>query len=158
MKELNEQLYQKLNIFFFLIPKNEKNILIEICTAFINGMKRYNSTLIKEVNLEEGDSIKELLKIYNKKENILIIDINENSFLQEIKPISKDFVFACDICNNQLTENEKYICGKCNISFLCSEKCFKKSKIHSDFHNYFIPLLKQCFNLKILYIKNIIFN
>ena len=158
MKELNEQLYQKLNIYFFLIPKNYKNILIEICTAFINRMKIYNSTLIKEVNLKEDDSIKELLKIYNKKENILIIEINENSFLREIKPKSKDFVFACDICNNQLTENEKYICGKCNISFLCSEKCYKKSKIHTDFHNYFFPLLKPHFNLKILYQKNMIFN
>ena len=158
MEDQNEKLFQKLNIYFYLVDKKNKIILAEICTAFINHIKLYNSTLLKEVNLKEENSINQLLNIYNKKEHILIIEINENSFLQEIKPIKNDNIYACEICNSQITENNKFECRKCNISFLCSEKCFEKSKSHKDFHDYFTPLLKPDFNLKMLNSKEINYN
>ena len=157
MNEHTKRLYQTSNIYFYIIDKKNKNILVEICTAFTNKINFYNSTLLKEVSLKEEEPINKLLNIYNKKEHILIIEINDKNFLRQIKPIENNLIYKCDICNNKVNEQNKYKCGKCNISILCSEKCFKKSENHKSFHNYFVPLLKPNFNYKMLEEKKIDF-
>ena len=146
------------NISFYLIDKENKNILIEICIAFTNNILIYNSTQLKKIEINDEDSINSLFKIYNKKNNILIIELNEkncDNFLQEIKPILNNnkninFIYRCNICENEININKKYNCGKCNISFFCSETCSNVSGEHKTLHKFLVPLLKPDFNLEIL--------
>ena len=160
-KEL-ENFDENKNIYFYISEKRNKNILVEICTAFTNNNKVYDSTLLKEIKINEEESINSLFNFYSKSKHILIIEIVDKDkapFLQEIKPILNDninsLIYKCDICKKEIEEKNRYDCGKCNISLFCSENCCNKSQKHEEFHNDFSKLLKPEFNLDILNKKNI---
>ena len=145
-------------IKFYIIDKENKNILIEICTAFSNDILIYNSVLLKEIIINEEKSVKYLFDVYNKKNHILIIEIGEKvygDFLQAIKPISnennsKDLIYQCNICDNLININKRYQCGKCSMSILCKETCFKSEGDHINLHKKLSKFLKPEFNLDIL--------
>ena len=145
-------------IKFFILDKKNKNILMEICIAFIKNIFIYKSAQLKEIKLSENDSINSLINSFNKKNNILIIEItdkNYDSFLQEIKPIlnkdkNNDYIYQCDICENKINLNKKYNCEKCNISLFCSQTCSNACGEHAQLHKFLAQYLKPKFNLEIL--------
>ena len=154
------------NIKFYIIDKENKNILLEICTAFTSEILIYNSIFLKEIILSEEKSVKLLFDVYNKKKHILIIEIGEknyDNFLQEIKPISnnnktKDIFYQCNICENEINYNKKYNCEKCNMSIFCRENCSKVSGDHIKLHKNISKFLKPEFNLELLRKNNSFLN
>ncbi len=149
------------NLKFYYIEKKNKNILVEICTAYTNKSVIYNSILLKEIKLNEEDSIDSLLKKFEKKNHILIIEISEknmDNFLQEIKPVintKNDLIYQCNMCEKEIHNDKKYFCEKCNMSFFCSKKCADVSGDHLNFHKALSPFLLSPFDLKLLIKKNI---
>ena len=154
LDEINKMMNYS-NISFFILEKKNRNILIEICTAFKNNILIYNSTLLEQIKLSEEDPIESLFKIYNKKKHILIIEINEKNtnFLQEIKPFKfKDkkkeyLIYQCNMCEKEINDEQKYICEKCNVSIFCSKGCSNISGDHIQLDKALTPLLKTNFNL-----------
>ena len=163
-----ERMKKDSNISFYIIEKENKNILVEINIAFTNNFHLYNSNIIKEIKLSEEDSINSLFNIYDKIKHILIIEIGEknyDNFLQEFKPIikkdiqnnNKELIYQCNICENEINIKNKYDCEICNFSFFCSKTCLKVSPDHIKLHKLYTPLLKVDFNLELLTKKNISF-
>ena len=154
-----ENLDENKNIYFYISEKKNKNILAEICTAFTNNNNVYDSFLLKEIKINEEESVNSLFNFYSKSKHILIIEIVDKDkapFLQEIKPIlNENKIYKCDICKKEIEAKNRYDCGKCNISLFCSENCCNKSQNHEKFHNVFGKLLKPEFNLDILNKNNI---
>ena len=162
-----EQIKKKINncsINFYLLNKENKNILIEICSAFTKNILIYNSIFLKEIKLKEEEPINSLFNFYDKKKHILIIEITENNkdnFLQVIKPILYDEknenynTYQCTICDTEININKRYICRKCNISFFCSETCSSILGEHKQLDKALNILLKSDFNFEQMKKKNI---
>ena len=162
-----EQIKKKINnstITFYLLNKENKNILFEICLAFTKNILIYNSIHLKEIILKEEESINSLFKIYDKKKHILIIEIgekNNDNFLQVIQPILYDenndnyATYLCTICETEINKNKRYLCKKCNISFFCSETCLSVSGEHKELDKALTPLLKADFNFELIKNKKI---
>ena len=157
--EENKKMIKNSIINFYILNKENKNVLIEICSSLTNNILIYNSTLLKEIILSDKESINSLFKIYNKNNHILIIEIGEknlDNFLQVIKPKINDdkknnnLIYKCNICEKEININNKYNCGKCNMSFFCSKNCANISGEHVQLHKIMNPLLKPDFNLEIL--------
>ena len=156
--EDNKKKINNSTINFYILNKENKNILIEICSSFTNNILIYNSTFLKEIILNDKESINSLFNIYNKKNHILIIEIgekNSENFLQIIKPIKDDdkntnIIYQCNICDKEINLNNKYNCGKCNMSLFCCKNCANISGEHIQLHKVINPLLKPDFNLEIL--------
>ena len=151
-------------ISFYLLDKENKNVLFEISLAFTNNFFIYNSILLKEIIIGNEEPVNSLFKFFNKKNHILIIEIgekNSDNFLQVIKPIFNDektnnLKYQCNICENEISYNKRYNCGKCNISFFCSETCSDSSGEHIKLHKLFNSFLKPEFNLEKLKNSNFI--
>ena len=156
--EDNKKRINNSTINFYILNKENKNILIEICSSFTNNILIYNSTFLKEIILNDKESINSLFNIYNKKNHILIIEIgekNSDNFLQIIKPIKDDdkntnLIYQCIICDKEINLNNKYNCGKCNMSLFCCKNYANISGEHIQLHKVINPLLKPDFNLEIL--------
>ena len=159
-EEINNMM-KNLNLKFYYIEKKNKNILVEICIAYTNKILIYNSVFLKEIKLNEEDLIDSLLKIFEKKNHILIIEISEknmDNFLQEIKPVlntENDLIYQCNICEKEIHNDKKYFCEKCNMSFFCSKSCADISGDHLKLHKSLSPFLKSPFDLKLLLKRDI---
>ena len=154
LEELNNK-SKNLNINFYIIEKKNRNILIEICLTYANNILIYDSTLLKKIILSEEDSIEFLFKTYDKKKHILIIEINEknmDTFLQEIKPIinedKNNLIYQCNMGENLINYEQRYICDKCNMSIFCSKSCANISGDHIQLDKKLTQLLKSNFDLK----------
>ena len=135
---------------FYLINKENKDILPEICLSYMNKLPSYSSCFIHQLEYsEEKDTIKELLSKYNQEKHYLIIEISEKHldiFLKEIKP-NKKSEYTCSICQKQFLEKDKYFCRNCSLSIYCSEHCANNCVDHNRLHKKINPLLKQEFDL-----------
>ena len=149
--EIN-RVIQSSNFSFYLINKENKNILTEICTAYMNKMI-YSSCFVHQLSYSgEKDTLNTLLSNYDKSKHYLIIEISDkysDNFLKEIS-LNKNSEYSCGLCEKNFKENEKYFCDKCNYSIFCSELCAGTSEDHKNFHKKFYPLLKQEINIKSL--------
>ena len=147
--EINRNI-QSFNFSFYLIDKQNTNILTEICTAYMNKMLLYSSCFIHQLSFsEEKDTLKTLLSNYDKSKNYLIIEISDKyaeTFLKEIKTNKKN-EYACSICEKTILEKNKYSCNKCNMSIYCSELCAGICGDHKKFHKIILHLLKHDINI-----------
>ena len=141
------------NFSFYLIDKKNKNVLAEICIAYMNKLMIYNSYFIHQLSYsEENDNLETLLSNYDKSKHYLIIEISDkyiDNFLKEIIP-NKNSDFTCSICDKTFKENEKYFCDKCNFSIFCSKNCSNICGDHKKFHNIYIPLLRDKINIDLI--------
>lgn len=150
-------------INFFILEKQNKDVLVEICISFCYNFDSYDSILIKEIKLSEDEPVNSLFKIYDKKEHILIIEIsdkNYSNFLKEIKPFegSKnriDKIYQCRLCENGINKSQRYECALCKISFFCSQVCSNSSIDHVKLHKLYSKLLRPELDLNKLKKKKI---
>ena len=138
----------KEDIYFYLMEDN-KNLLIEIMTAFINELHIYETLDINEISLQDEEPLEKFYKYLCNSKQVLLIEIknkNSDSFLTEIKPINID-IYQCSTCKKNESINNRYICKKCYAFFFCSKECCE-----SLANNEHIKL-HEC--IEILKIKNI---
>ena len=134
-------------IIFYKLSKKNKQLLLEIFTAFINGIASYPSIFFEKLNLKDNDNIESIFNYYNKSKDILIIEIvkkNEYQFLIE-KEKNKKNLYKCSLCNNYFPLKNRYNCKICHMSFYCSKRCAEsKSNIsHLKLHKYLDEFIKK---------------
>ena len=139
----------KYNIYFYLLEKEKKDILIEMCISFVNEISSYDSLYIQKINISDEENISKLFSYYDKKRNILIIEIQKNNdqlFLKEIK----NNKYFCSECNKEISSFEKiYKCNFCHLSVFCSLECSEKNNNHKKLDKiYSREYLVEEFNLR----------
>ena len=136
------------DVAFYILDKEKRNILIEICYAFIFNLLTYESIFITKLEHKEQNSIIDLFQEYNKTKNVLIIEVfnkNEMNFLNDLK-INENY--KCKICNKKIFNLEnKYNCNICHLSLFCSEECAKNNKDHIKLDNLLKIILEKQFIL-----------
>ena len=131
---------KKEDISFYILKQENKELLIEIFTAFINDIPKYESIYIDKINLKEEDPLELLLQNYNENRDFLIIEVSSNnldSFLSQKE--KKDYeYYQCSNCKKWESIRNMYNCGKCHMSFFCSKKCCETlvNNNHIRFHEY----------------------
>ena len=132
-------------------------MLIEIFTGFINDIPEYESIYINKIFLKDEDPLELLFNYYDDLKEILIIEIkknNSNSFLLEKKQKGNG-ILQCSICNKLISEENKYNCPKCHISFFCSKQCCESSLNenlnHAKLHLYLKDLIIKNINNNLKY-------
>ena len=140
---------EELNLHFYILEKEKKDILLEICISYINYIPKYESIYLTKLSLEETDPISKLLSLYDKSKNILIIELEKSSSLF-INPIKSDI---CSACNKDIIT--PYKCNVCNYSLYCSEECSNKSNMHAILDGiYLSEYLYEEFDLNSFLKKN----
>ena len=138
-------------IIFYKLSKKNKQLLLEIFTAFINGIASYPSIFFEKLNLKDNDNIESIFNYYNKSKDILIIEIvkkNDYQFLIE-KEKNKNNLYKCSLCNSFFPLKNRYNCKICNMSFYCSKRCAESlSNIsHLKLHKYLDEFIKKKFDI-----------
>ena len=130
------------NINFFKIKKQNKPLLIEIFTSYINGINTYESVFIEKININDENHLEDLFKQYNIKSDLLIIELttnDSNSFLQP-KNYDENGLYKCSVCRTKISFIERYNCERCNFSIFCSKKCSEDESpvnlLHIQLHEY----------------------
>ena len=142
--EIN-RIIESCNFSFYLINKENKNVLLEIGLAYMNKISSYYSNLIKQLSFsEEKDNLKTLFATYDKAKHYLIIEISDkysDIFLKELIP-DKNMEYSCGKCEKKFKEKDKYFCNKCQISIYCSKACAENCEDHKRLHKCIEPMLK----------------
>ena len=148
-------------VYLYKIKKNNKDIIIEMILSFINNIQTYESIFLKEIifsNEDKEKSIESILKEYNPRTEILVIEIydpkDNNRFLKSINE------YNCSICNKKIEDikNSKDICKLCSMYLFCSKECAEIIKNndeqniikmnHSLLHKYLSELIIKPFKIK----------
>ena len=148
MEEKTDRSYannkEKFNFNFFKIKKLNNPLLIEIFTAYINGIPNYETLYIEKLDIKDENNLEDLFKNYDPSNDILIIESLLNESNPFIQPLSYDNEgrYECAICKTKITLEKKYECERCNFSIFCSKKCCESSQnnFHINFHEYFSKL------------------
>ena len=144
-------------IKFYILEKEKKDILMEICISLVYKLPKYESIYLKNIDISNDDSISKLLSSYDKKNQILIIELcsNESPFI--IPLISNNNIYTCQTCQKEINDLIKaYKCNICNYSLFCSEDCSNKDLIHEQLDNIYInEYLYEEFNLESFLKKDI---
>ena len=137
-------------IVFYVINKERKESLIEMCFAFIINIKVYDSAYLNKIELSDEIVLDDFFLQYNKDKHVLIIEIIENGqppFFEDLK-ISMIKGYKCTICKKKLNHlNDKYNCDFCNFSLFCSKECADKSIDHINLDNKLIQIKQPKFKL-----------
>ena len=140
-----DTLIKSSNFSFYLINKENKNVLLEISLAYMNKISSYSSNFIKQLSYsEEKDNLKTLFATYDKSKHYLIIEISSkfsDIFLKELIP-DKNMEYSCGKCEKKFKEKDKYFCDKCQISIYCSKACAENCEDHKRLHRYIVPMQK----------------
>ena len=153
LKNENEEKEKDVNdkkITFFVLDRNKRKLLIELCFSYIIKNSLYDSIYLDKLDLKDQITLEEFFKIYNKKKYILIIeisDIKDNNFFIDLKQkMNKEY--KCTVCNKKLEKLEdEYNCGICNLSLYCSKQCAKHSKEHKLLDNNLLKFMDERFVL-----------
>ena len=146
------------SIHFYLLEKEKKDILMEICVSLINNLPKYESIYLHKVNISEDNLVSNLISSYDKKAYILIIELQENSshlFINSILQFNNKY--SCSVCNREIHNLEEiYKCNVCNYSLFCSENCANNDLIHETLDKIFLEkYLYEEFNLNSFLKKDI---
>ena len=148
--EIN-RLMKACDFSFYLINKENKNVLLEIALAYMNKISSYDSNFIKQLSFsEDKDNLKTLFASYDKSKHYVIIEISDkysNIFLKEIVP-DKNMLYSCGKCEKKFKEKDKYFCNKCQISMFCSRECAENCEDHKRFDKYIETMLKADISFK----------
>ena len=143
----------KEKIKFYKLSKNNKQLLIEIFTAFINKIPTYESINLEEININDDSSLDLLFDNYNSIKDILLIEIireNSNPFFS-IKTKNEKGLYQCSICKKDFPLKNKYNCNICHMSFYCSQICAEShsNENHIKLHEYLNEFIMKKFDLKL---------
>ena len=156
-----EKYIQGINFSFYLINRENKNVLNEICLTFMNNFQTYSSCFIRQLSYsEDKDTLKTLLCNYDKSKHYLIIEISgkySDTFLKEIKP-NENMEYNCSLCEKIIKEKEKYFCSECYMSIYCGKECAENCPYHKKLHNILSTLLKKQININSLKNENLSLN
>jgi ubiquitin C-terminal hydrolase len=129
-EEIKVDKNKKYNIHFFILNKQNKNILIEMCISFVNNIPAFDCTYLKKIQISDDENISKLFSLYNQKKNILIIETQAENDSLFFKEIDND-KYICTQCKKEIDSEENiYKCKICHMSLFCSEKCAKDGKDH----------------------------
>ena len=121
---------KKYNIYFFILDKENKNILIEMCISFVNNIPSFDCLYLKNIQISDEENISKLFSFSNEKKNILITEIQAENDPLFLKEISND-KYICTQCKKEInSEEDIYKCKICHMSLFCSDKCSKEGKDH----------------------------
>ena len=141
-------------IIFYIIDKERKESLIEMCFSFIINNHLYDSVYLNKLELSEGITLDDFFLEYNKDKHILIIEIIEKDkppFFEDLK-IRMNNGYKCTICKKKINHiNDKYNCDFCNFSLFCSKICADKSLDHINLDQKLIQIKQQKFKLSDLF-------
>ena len=156
--ENNSNFNQKKEEIYFYLMEDNKILLIEIMTAFINELHKYETLDINEISLQNEEPLEKLYKYLCNTKQALLIEIkrkNSDSFLTEIKPINID-IYQCSTCKKHESISNRYICKKCNAFFFCSKECCTslENNGHIKLHEYIEILKIKNINDSICYNRN----
>lgn len=137
-------------ITFYILDRNKRKLLIELCFSYIIGSSLYDSIYLDKLDLEDQNTLEDFFKLYNKEKHILIVEINDtkdnNFFIGLKQKMNRDY--KCTICNKKLENLEdKYNCGICNLSIYCCEQCAKQSKDHKSLDKQLLKFMDERFVL-----------
>ena len=118
----------KQNVCFYILSKDKKELLIEICFAFANFLQ------------------------YDKSKHILIVEITNKNDLNFLVQINNKNNYKCSICNKTIVYiNKKYNCDICHYSLFCSRTCAYRSDEHISLDQYLNKIMEPKFNLSDLF-------
>ena len=123
-------------VLFYTIEKDKKELLIEIFSAFLNGLPVYESIYINNLVLNNESPLERIFDKYNELKDVLIIELkrkNDHSFLSK-KESNENCFYQCSTCKNFEPLDKKYNCPRCNYSFFCSKKCSSSDNLHMQLH------------------------
>ena len=148
----------KKQISFYILDKNKKQLLIEMCFSFVINNSIYDSIHIEKIDFKDENTLKDLFNKYDKGKHILIIEIfnsDEPNFFLDLK-LKFNKQFKCTICE-KIIENitNIYKCDICNLSLFCSKNCANQSKEHKKLDKQYIQILEQKFILSDLLSMNL---
>ena len=144
-------------IRFYILEKEKKDILMEICVSFLNKLPKYESIYLKNIEISNDDSISKLLSSYNKSKDLLIIELHQKDSPFIIPIIPNNNIFTCQSCKKEITDlNQAYKCNICNYSLFCTEDCANNDPIHEKLNEIYIKeYLYEEFNLESFLKKDI---
>ena len=152
---------KEINISFYILDKNKKDLLIELTYSFDSSNFKYETLFINRIpkdELEDSKPLLNLLNFYKKEKQILIIEIFSNmndKFLYDLKRVMKS-QFKCLVCSKPIENlQNRFKCEMCNYSLFCSEECSNKSKQHIRLDNKLYRLKDKKFNLSELLSTNL---
>ena len=152
-KDMNCDSIEENEVVFYLVNKENKDILIEICISLKNNNKIYQSLYIQQIKIQnDEESIKNFFNYFDKSKYILIAEIIPKDTLSFIHPIigtaNKSNIYNCSVCNELINLSEKYNCSLCNMSLFCSKQCADISEEHRKLHELLNQIYHTKFNLK----------
>ena len=146
-------------IHFYLLEKQKKDILMEICVSLVNRLPKYKTIFLQKIFISEEDPITNLISKYNKNTHILIIELqnsNDSLFINPLIPNSNN-AYKCSLCEKEIQNiNSAYKCNICNYSLFCSDICSESDKDHEQLDKiYLTNYLYEEFNLESFLKKDI---
>ena len=142
----------KQNVCFYILSKDKKELLIEICYAFINGIPMYESLYIENIEFNDDNTLDDFFLQYDKSKHILIVEITNKNDLNFLVQINNKNNYKCSICNNTIVYiNKKYNCDICHYSLFCSRKCAYRSNEHISLDELLNKIMEPKFNLSDLF-------
>ena len=148
----------KYNIYFYLLEKEKKDVLIDMCLSFVNEISQYDSLYIKKIDIEDSENISKLFTFFDKRKYILIIDIQHNDDPLFLKQIANDNnKYFCSQCQKEILSLDNiYKCNLCHMSLFCSEECSFNNKDHKKLDDiYYTKYLVEEFDLNRFLKKNL---
>ena len=150
LQRYNEKKKYSQNVFFYILNKEKKFLLIEIIKAFVSQIQMYESIYIKKLEFQDNNTLNELFLQYNKNEHILIIEILDKSDINFL--IQMDNNYKCNICGEKIQNlNQKYNCDICHFSLFCTKRCANNSNEHKIIDKALKKIMEQKFNISDLF-------
>ena len=150
IKETQDKEKTNKQISFYILDKNKRKVLMEMCISFVIENSVYDSIYLEKLNLSDETSLTDFLNIYNKDKHILIVEISnkkKENFLVDLK-LKMNNDYKCTICDKKIENiKDKYNCDICDLSLFCSKKCSKESEDHMRLHNQMSQFLEKQFVL-----------
>ena len=133
LKFFNEKKLKKnkQEVYFYILNKDKKDILIEMTIAFTYRIQMYESLYIEKLEFQNDNTLNDFLIKFDKKKDILIIEIMNKGDCNFLIQLDKNY--KCSVCGSQIKNlNDKYNCEICHFSLFCSYKCSRNSDGHIE--------------------------
>ena len=137
----------KQNVCFYILSKEKKEILIEICITFINRINMYESLYIENFEFNDDNTLDDFFMKYDEKRHILIVEIIDENCLNFLVQLNNENAL-CSVCNKQIVNiNKKFNCDICHFSLFCSRKCSFSSEEHLTLDKNLNKIMEPKFTL-----------
>ena len=139
-KKITNQNLACREVYFYIIDKKKKNILLEIVIAYLHEeISLYESLDIENIDLNNENNLDDLFNYYDKKNHVLIIETvanNDVNFIQREKSEEEgSSEYKCSSCDTKIKSiANAYRCELCHMGIYCNEGCSKNDKFHKLLH------------------------